>query len=76
MLEYHYTQFHMGKIISRCLCLFQHVDFEPKRGLFLSIGFAISFLLVITAFDWKFYDDGNLIDLGQVTDDFEEMLWV
>ncbi len=53
-----------------------NVDLTRKRGLFLSIGFAISILLVITAFDWKFYDDGNLVDLGQVRDDFEEMLWV
>jgi len=51
-----------------------NVDLEDKRILYLSIGFAISFLLVITAFDWKFYDDGNLVDLGQVRDDFEEML--
>ncbi len=53
-----------------------NVDLTKKRELFLSFGIAISFLLVITTFDWKFYDDGNLIDLGQVTDDFEEMLWV
>jgi len=51
-----------------------NVDLTKKRGLYLSIGFAISFLLVITAFDWKFYDDGNWVDLGQVRDDFEEML--
>ena len=51
-----------------------NVDLTRKRGLFLSIGFAISILLVITAFDWKFYDAGNLVDLGQVRDDFEEML--
>jgi len=31
-------------------------------------------LIVITAFEWKFYDDGDLVDLGQVRDDFEEML--
>jgi len=53
-----------------------NVDLTRKRGLFLSIGIAISFLLVITAFDWNIYDEGNLVDLGQVRDDFEEMLWV
>ncbi len=34
----------------------------------------MSLLLVITAFEWRFYDDGALADLGLVEDDFEEML--
>ncbi|MCZ6900348.1 MAG: energy transducer TonB [Bacteroidetes bacterium] len=49
-------------------------DLNKKSGLFLNIGLVMSLLIVISAFEWKFYDDGNLVDLGQVRDDFEEML--
>ncbi len=49
-------------------------DLNKKSGLFLNIGLVLSLLIVISAFEWKFYDDGNLVDLGQVRDDFEEML--
>ncbi len=45
-----------------------------KQGMYLAIGLIVSLTLVITAFEWRFYDDGSLADLGQVTDDFEEML--
>jgi protein TonB len=40
----------------------------------MNIGLVIALLMVIAAFEWKFYDDGDLADLGQVSDDFEEML--
>jgi len=49
-------------------------DLSRKSGLYLNIGLVASLILVITAFEWRFYDDGTLADLGQVTDDFEEML--
>ena len=49
-------------------------DLSRKSGLYLNIGLVVSLILVITAFEWRFYDDGALADLGQVTDDFEEML--
>lgn len=49
-------------------------DVSKKSGLYLNIGLVLSLLIVITAFEWRFYDDGALADLGQVTDDFEEML--
>ena len=49
-------------------------DVTRKSGLYLNIGLVISLLVVITAFEWRFYDDGALADLGQVSDDFEEML--
>jgi protein TonB len=44
-----------------------------KSGLFLSIGFNVSLLLVIIAFEWKSYDRVNLLDLGQVRDYFVEI---
>lgn len=49
-------------------------DVTKRTGLFLSIGLVISLLLVITAFEWKFYDEGSLVDLGTVDDNFEDML--
>lgn len=50
------------------------VDLTNKTGLFLNIGLVVSLLLTITAFEWKFYDDQNLVDLGQVEDNFEDIM--
>jgi protein TonB len=50
------------------------VDLDRKTGLFLNIGLVISLLLIITAFEWKFYDEGELMDLGQVSDEFEDVM--
>jgi len=52
----------------------ENADLSRKSGLYLNIGFVISLILVNTAFEWRFYDEGALADLGLVTDDFEEML--
>lgn len=49
-------------------------DLTKKSGLFLSIGLVISLALVIMAFEWRFYDDGSMVDLGRVDDNFEDML--
>ncbi len=49
------------------------VDLTKKTGLFLNIGFVISLLLVIAAFEWRSGDGGDLLNLGQINDDFEEM---
>ena len=46
-------------------------DVTRKSGFYLNIGLVISLLVVISAFEWRFYDDGALADLGQVSDDFE-----
>jgi len=51
-----------------------NADLNKKSGLFLNIGLVVSLIIVISAFEWKFYDDGDLVELGQVRDDFEEML--
>ena len=50
------------------------IALERKTGMFFNIGLAASLLLVITAFEWRFYDDGGLVDLGQVDDDFEDIM--
>jgi len=49
-------------------------DLANKRHLFFGIGLVISLLLVITAFEWKFYDDGNLAILSDEVDTFTEIL--
>jgi protein TonB len=49
-------------------------DLSRKSGMFLNLGLVISLALVITAFEWKFYEDGNMVDLGQVDDDFEDIM--
>ena len=49
------------------------IALAKKAGLFLNIGFVISILLVIVAFEWKSYDDVDLLELGQVEDNFVEI---
>jgi protein TonB len=49
------------------------IALAKKAGLFLNIGFVISILFVIVAFEWKTYDDADLLELGQVRDDFVEI---
>ena len=49
------------------------IALKRTAGLFLNIGFVISMLLVIIAFEWKSYDDINLLELGQVEDSFVEI---
>lgn len=50
------------------------IDLSRQSGMFLNIGMAASILLVILAFEWKSYDDNGLMDLGNVDDDFEDIL--
>lgn len=49
-------------------------DLTRQSGLFLNIGLVISLALTISAFEWKFYDDGSLMNLGQVNDNFEDII--
>jgi protein TonB len=63
-----------GKIISMELKKNKAYELTKLRGLFFNIGLVITLIAVITAFEWKFYDDGQLVSLGTVNDDFEEML--
>ncbi|WP_420318819.1 energy transducer TonB [Ekhidna sp.] len=44
------------------------------RPLLLNIGMAVSILLAIIAINWKSYDDGNLVDLGEVEADLNEII--
>lgn len=49
-------------------------DLSRKRGLFLVIGLAISLGATLTAFEWKTYDTGDLMTLGSVVQDFDELV--
>ena len=51
-------------------------DLRKKSGLFFNLGLAISLAVAITAFQWRFYEDGNLINLGNLEDNFEEIMEV
>lgn len=50
------------------------VDMSKFSGLFFNIGLVVALSLSITAFEWKFYDDAGLVTLGNVRDDFEEIM--
>ncbi len=54
----------------------EKADLNTKIGLFFNIGLVASLLIIITAFEWRSFDDGSLVDLGNVSDDFEEMIEV
>ena len=47
---------------------------HAKALLFHAIGLCISLLIVITAFEWKFYNSNELISLGNLSAEFEEIL--
>ncbi|GAB2615986.1 energy transducer TonB [Belliella aquatica] len=49
-------------------------DLTKRSGMFLNLGLLVSVGLVLFAFEYKSFDDRNLKDLGQVSDDFEELL--
>lgn len=49
-------------------------DLNKKWWLFYFIGLTITLALVLTAFEWKSYDDTGLMELGQVEDDFEDIM--
>ena len=42
--------------------------------LFFCIGLCISLFFTITAFEWRFYDDGEIVDLGKVSSTFEDII--
>ena len=49
-------------------------DLTRKSNLFFAIGLVVSLLLIIVAFEWKSYDEVDRIDVGIVSDDFEELI--
>ena len=49
-------------------------DLTKKRGLFMNLGLIMSLIFVISAFEWKFYDNLQTIDLGELNYAEEELL--
>ncbi|MBN3520137.1 TonB family protein [Algoriphagus lutimaris] len=49
-------------------------DLTKKSGMFLNLGLALAVGATLAAFEWKSFDEGALKDLGQVTDNFEELI--
>lgn len=49
-------------------------DLQNWSSLFLNIGLVLSLVLVITAFEWKFYDDASMVDLNAPTEEFEDLM--
>ncbi len=50
------------------------VDLARKSGMLMNLGLTLSLLITIVAFEWRTYDDQGLLDLGQVEDDFEDIM--
>ena len=50
------------------------IDLERKRSAFFNIGLAISLMLVVSAFEWRFYGDGGIVSLGELDENFEEIM--
>jgi protein TonB len=47
---------------------------HARSILFNAIGLCISLSLVLVAFEWKFYDNNELVELGNLSAEFEEIL--
>ena len=52
----------------------ENADLYKKSAFYTSIGLIVSLLIVITAFEWRSYDDTGLLDLGQVNEDLEDLI--
>lgn len=49
-------------------------DLTKKRGLFFNIGLVTTLAMVLLAFTWKSYDEGDLMNLGSLEDLADEMI--
>jgi protein TonB len=52
----------------------ESADLNKKSGLFFNIGLVVSLLVIITAFEWKNYDDSDIKDLGALDAITEEVI--
>ncbi len=53
---------------------YKHANLDYYSRMFAFVGLSLSLLVVIWAFEHKSYDDAGLVDLGQVEDDFEDIM--
>ena len=50
------------------------INVKQQQSLFTAVGLVISLLLVIAAFEWKSYEAEELVNLGALDAEFEEIL--
>ncbi len=55
---------------------YKKYDLRNKSGMFFNIGMSISILLVITAFEWKFYVDDKKVELTSDIHLFDDIIEV
>jgi len=48
-------------------------DVNRKSTMFIMVGLIVSLGITLMAFEYKKYDQGELMDLGMADDDFEEL---
>ena len=48
-------------------------DINKKQSMFVMIGLIVSLGITLMAFNWKQYEEGQLMDLGMANEDFEEL---
>jgi periplasmic protein TonB len=53
---------------------YSHIKLENYTKVFMNVGLAFSLAFVLWAFELKDYDDSGLVDLGQLDDDFEDIM--
>lgn len=53
---------------------FAHADLNRWARAFATMGLTFTLAFVLWAFEYKTYDDSGLLDLGQVEDDFEDIM--
>lgn len=51
-------------------------DLTRQVPLYYVIGLTVTLALTLTAFEWKFYEEGGPMDLGSLENNFEEMMEV
>ena len=51
-------------------------DLTKQRGMFFNLGLSISVMIAILAFEWPNRSDQQMIDLGSMEDDFENILQI
>ncbi len=49
-------------------------DISKRSAMIAMVGLIISLSITLTAFEWKTYDTGELMDLGLADEDFEELM--
>ena len=54
----------------------EKADLTKKSSLFFSIGLALTMTIIVMAFEYKTYDDTDVMDLGKQTNNMEEILEV